>query len=781
MKKNKDTKKQFAQVPLVSPSDNSLIQEAQETKPSLPLKSAFPRKQLGDSGTRMLHGIITEEYNPQLQGIEGIRVYDEMRKSDGTVRAALLVCTLPIQRASWFVNPASDDPKDIEVANFVRHALFDWTDMTWDDIVRQALLMETFGVMLFEKVYGTREHEGQQYVVIKKLAPRLPKSILMWELQDGTFGIQQIRQDGILAQIPGSKLLVFVNEREGDNWWGTSMIRSAYHHWYNKQLFYKIDAIAFERQGLGVPIMTMPEGYTPEDEKIATKALKNLRANESGFLIIPPGYTAEFMSMGATTTRDPEKSINHHNKEILQSVLAQFLELGVTGAVTGSRALAQDHSDLFLKAIESIANTFISEINKNLIPELVDLNFSDINNYPVLDYSGITKTDIASLGTAFSELVKVGALTPTSEDEQFLRSVMGMPPRTLEEEETLTDGDATMEQIKERGNIQQTGPEEKDIQDAVEDAKEQQDQKAGGKKKASEPQPFKSWRPLTFAETKVEFGKIQSTMDAMEADFSKEAQAQLNKTRDTFMARIHEAIRNNDQKAITELEMQFRTAYAEILRSAMKKAYTYGKNTAASEMKITPPANTTTTIGNINAMADTIAQKTVSDITTKARVSALNAIKQNTSVLQAVGAIDLSLQTAITKAVANTAGIIIGQNINSGRNDVFQRNVGMIRSLQRSEVLDRRTCDFCLSMDGLVVSPDSSYAATESFHTNCRGIWVEIMTNEKNAPAITGIPSSISSLYGGQPNELIQPKRPIVREGTPAAEYVKKREALKRK
>lgn len=60
----------------------------------------------------------------------------------------------------------------------------------------------------------------------------------MWELSDHTFGIQQIRQDGILAQIPGSKLLIFVNEREGDNWWGTSMFRSAYQHWYHKSKYY---------------------------------------------------------------------------------------------------------------------------------------------------------------------------------------------------------------------------------------------------------------------------------------------------------------------------------------------------------------------------------------------------------------------------------------------------------------------------------------------------------------------------------------------------------------
>lgn len=303
----------------------SVPKSPQETKPSRPLKSSFPRATIGDSGTQGLSGIITEEYNPNLQGIQGIKVYDEMRKSDGTVRAAMLVTTLPIRRAEWFIKPASEDkPEDKDIANFVEHALFDWLDLAWDDVLRQALLMIPFGVMLFEKVYTTKDWENKTYVTLEKLAPRLPRSISQWELPDGTFGIQQTRQDGLPANIPGSKLLIFVNEREGDNWWGTSFLRAPYKHWYYKNNFYKIDAIAFERQGIGVPKIKMPQGYTESDEANAKKVLQNLRANENAYLILPPEYEAEFMDMGSNSTRDPESSIMHHNREIMKSVRRSF-------------------------------------------------------------------------------------------------------------------------------------------------------------------------------------------------------------------------------------------------------------------------------------------------------------------------------------------------------------------------------------------------------------------------------------------------------------------------
>lgn len=791
--------------PSPSSKSASVSKANQQTLPSKPLKSSKPREEMGDSGIQTLHGIITEEYNSQLQGIQGIKVFDEMRKSDGTVRAAVLVCTLPIMRAQWFINPTTESKEDKDIANFVEHALFDWLDISWSDVIRQALLMVSFGVMPFEKVYGTKEHDGKTYVTVTKLAPRMPKSIQQWELPDRTFGIQQIRQDGIMALIPGSKLLIFINEREGDNWWGTSMLRAAYKHWYYKNNFYKIDAVAFERQGIGIPKITMPMGYTEADLSKATQAAENLRSNESAYLILPNGYNAEFMDMGAKSTRDPQNSINHHNKEILQSVLAQFLELGATKSGSGSRALSQDHSDLFLKALESIANTIISEINKNLIPELVDLNFNGVKVYPVLDYSGITKVDVAALGTAYSQLVTAGGITPTNDDQQYLRAAMGLPPRTQEDMDAEDDPTQVEQEdhvnIEEDGKPDPAGPAKdggkvdkaagKSAKPKPTPKQKQQTDKAtkNVKKKAHEhsrvvPRTFDeggfmSWRKLTFAEKKVSWQNIQDKMDSLEAGFSTEAKVMLKAAKDTFMAKLHMAIDSGDQKAIADLEIKFVTEYKALLKDTMKQAYEYGKNNVSTEMGVAVPPNAADTLANIDLMANTVAEKTASDLASKAKLAATNHLNQETSALQASGAIDSILDDAIDSSVDHTAGLLVGQSMNMGRNDVFSRNRDKIYALQRSEVLDERTCEFCLSMDGLVVDPDDDWASTDVFHENCRGIWVEILNDEENPPEITGVDEEIAKYWGGQPNSLIQPRSAIVRPGSPAAEEVARRKAEK--
>lgn len=803
----------------------SLQKDLQVTEPSVPLERAYPRANLGDSGTKILHGIITEEYNPQLQGIQGINVYDEMRKSDGTVQAALRACKLPIRRADWFIKEVSDSPEHVAQAEFVRHALFDWIeDITWDDIVRQALLMEDFGVMLFEKVYGTYEFEGKTYITLKKLAPRLPKSILMWELTDSTFGIQQIRQDGILAQIPGSKLLIFVNEREGDNWWGTSMLRSAYQHWYHKSKYYAIDGIGFERQALGVPYAKMPIGYTENDEKKAESVLANLRANEKSFLVYPNTYEIGFMDMGAKTTRDPQTAIEHHNKQILQSVLAQFLELGQTKSNSGSRALSSDHSDLFLKSMEALANTFVSVINRDCIRELVDLNFDNVEDYPVLDYTGIVKADVASLGQAYSQLVTAGALNPTDGDQAYLRSLLGLPARTQEEIEEAANDEEDEETLEETGvevdDDADSGNSDANDEDDVDDAVTTTTAKKAAKKttapkkpvkkapkggtdkpsKPAKPAPaaasehthlnlkrtfaiaegFMSWRPLTMSETKVDWGKMQQMMDSLEEDFKGPAGELLTKTKDDFMTQVYALLQTGDTSGLAALTLDFEKKYKDILATAMKQAHAYGRSSATQELGYgARPGASADDLASIEMISSTIAAKTAADIEATAKIAVAAALRSNKPALQAAGEIDKDVQDAIDKAIDDTSNILVGQGINNGRNSVFERNSDDIQSLQRSEILDNKTCNFCLSMDGRVVAPDDDWGMTDIFHSNCRGLWVATLNEEVNPPAIEGIPDNVSNYYGGKTNDLIQPKQAIPKPGGLAERYIKQKEAGK--
>ncbi len=775
---------------------------------------------LGVSGTNIFSGIITEEYNAELSDIKGIKIYDKMRKQDATVRAAMSACQLPIRRASWYIKPASEDTKDIEVRDFIERALFDEMSVTWDDFLRQALLMLTFGVMIFEKVFEIRTLDGKDRIIWKKFASRMPTSITHWQTADGGKGIQQLAPNlGKNISIPIEKLLIFVNEIEGENWWGTSLLRAAYKNYDIKYKIELIDAVAHERQGLGVPFVKLPNGYTEADVTRAKAVLENLRASERGYLLEPDDMDVEFKDMKGLTLRDPSKTIAHHNRQITLSVLAQFLDLG--SGSTGSRALSEDHTSLFLQSLEAVANNVADVINKYAIKELVDLNFEGIEKYPEIDYTGIARVDVEKLSTAYQRFTQSGGLQASESDDQYIRGLMGLPERT--EEDKLSQETKQKEQkeidntASELGMSELLGKKkisEGEITEAIEnklthmDMAEQIDfisdkieaiqrikkhrelfsmatavlAKANEKltwRYFQENNNFEGWRPLTFAEKKVNLKSIQSQMDRLEKDLTVESRKLLNNAKDDYLKKLTPLIEKRDIAAIKKLETKFTSKYTALLNDIMRKSYNFAKNNAAREMGVKAPADNADVLRSISIGADTIAAKHAQAITDQAKTVLADKMAKGESTSNIVGAMDTAIVKVIDKVTRDTASIVIAGHINLGRKTVFDKNQSKIYALQRSEILDQKTCNFCLSIDERIVEKTDPLGKIGIFHSNCRGIWVEILQNEENKPKISGVPNNIRDRIGDATNELLQPKKPIIKQKSSAAKAINKGKAGK--
>jgi phage gp29-like protein len=225
--------------------------------------------------------------------------------------------------------------------------------------------------------------------------------------------------------IPSWKLLMFVNEQEGENYEGISILRTAYKHWYYKEQYYRIDAMAQERQGLGLPFFKKPNGATPKDVAEMRKLMRNLRSNEESYLEIPMGWEVGLVEMKAQAIKDAEPMISHHDRQITKNVLAQFLELGSSGG-SGSRALSEDHSDLFLLSEEAVAKHIQEVVQKDLIKELVDYNFT-VDCYPELHHGQIGIVDYQKLSASLQQLSGAKMITTNYELEKYLRKTMKLP------------------------------------------------------------------------------------------------------------------------------------------------------------------------------------------------------------------------------------------------------------------------------------------------------------------------------------------------------------------
>lgn len=424
-------------------------------------KTSQRYKEIGTSGVQIFNGIITgEEYNYNLMGRNALRTWDEMRKSDAQVKMSLKVVQEPVKALSYHVQPASDDAKDVEVADFVSANLFEV--LRWKTTLGEILTHLPMGFAVFEKVFAFGPINGTDRIYMSKFAFRKQTSIAKWEAGDGVPGICQYGRAGELIPIPLPKIVTFTNEQEGDNYEGVSILRAAYKHWYYKDKLYQIDAIGHERQALGVVKIKHPKNASNAQIKTAENAARALRANEEAFMKEPEGWEIEFMDMKAGSLKDTEPSINHHNRQIPVNVLAGFMDLGATTG-SGSRAVGETQLKVFEYSIKFVADYITDTINRYVVKELVDLNFN-VTEYPTLVAGEVSGESLTELATALKNLIDAGAIVPTDEDEAYLRGILGLPERP-ESDDASEDDDKPNSKSKKPADAPDEDEEDGEVDD----------------------------------------------------------------------------------------------------------------------------------------------------------------------------------------------------------------------------------------------------------------------------------------------------------------------------
>lgn len=401
----------------------------------------------GDSGTRRYSGYLIEEYNSDWRDERRVNIVEEMRRSDADVRAALRAIEAPILATRWSVQSKADDAKGEEIRAFVESNLFGLR-RTWKEFMREALKFLAFGHYAFELVWVVKDGK----VHLTDLAPRIPRSIQKWKLSDGSFGIVQYLQTDDMkastAEIPGEKLLILTNDKEGDDVTGQSVLRSAYKHYVYKDLLYKIQGISAERFGVGIPVITMSDAASSDDKDNAEDMGANIRSNEKGYIVLPnKEWTVEIMvPNGNPQGQQITEMIEHHSKKILHTVLASFLSLGSDGV--GSYALSADQSSFFLKVNEDMACYISEQINRQVIKKIVDINFGEQEIYPEITFARLGDIDYGEMSQTLLTLAQAGMLRPGSRMMEWVRNNFGLPTMTADEMEAEKEMDIVGDMAK---------------------------------------------------------------------------------------------------------------------------------------------------------------------------------------------------------------------------------------------------------------------------------------------------------------------------------------------
>ncbi len=449
-----------------TPIDNR--QSKIENRPS-PQSLVPSTSVVGAPGTPIFYGFVRDlgEYNSKFEGREAFRHYEEMRRSDADVAAALAACKLPIRAADWQVLPgvSADQPgyaRAVEIARFVRENLFGglesptlsggWATQTFESVIENALLCLDFGCAAHEDLW----HVDGGAVRLRRLSARLPLTFYRFHVEPDGETLIALEQWGyrgnafVNVRVPADKLALFVVNREGANFFGRSLLRPAYQHWFTKSHLYRIDAISCERNGMGVPWIEQGPNASPADVKAARDWATKLSIQENLGVSLPPGWQLHLEGVRGSV-RDPGPSIRHHSEMIARSVLAMFMSLGT--AETGSRALGNVLTDFFYLSLEATARMIAAAITETSIRRLVDFNFEDPGSriqdsgtagqrpesrilnpksyYPRLVCSNIAVLNpLETLGVLKDvAAANVDLLQPDDETENYFRKKLGLPAK----------------------------------------------------------------------------------------------------------------------------------------------------------------------------------------------------------------------------------------------------------------------------------------------------------------------------------------------------------------
>jgi hypothetical protein len=669
-----------------------------------------------DSGRGHVGGYLRlEEMNTELQGIRGLQVFDLMYRSDPDVRRVVMMMLNPLVNATWVLEPAGGEDaeeKDKQAAELVRWALFDRMRPSLPDHLAEFLpVLIRSGFAPGEQVWGLeqwhpREGSAREVLVPRKIDLRLPRTIQRWIQDDRTnelIAIEQWTTRGGRVQLPIDDIVYYRIGAEGDNWEGTSMLRPIYKPWFLKDKIERIDAIAQEREAIGVPIGYPPENVNDDELDAVEEILANVRTNEQGYILAPGphadnsekgrGWRFEILSHKSSEQRSAEPSLKYHTGKIEGGFIAEFMRLGQDGV--GARATAEVQQDPFTAAFEALGNIIAGVLNDSIVNRIVALNL-DVEEPPKLKLSSVDATSLEELASYVSTLVEKGAIHADDELEDFLRKRGKLPPADAR----------AREERKKRAEQVPPGPGGDD--DPPDPKKPEPDPKP---KPGDPPAPKKDpspapkdpgsreitdphrWsRELRWWEKHMELELIDSTisnartrLEAAAGDPSRE------------LARTYAAAALKGTAVMPKPGPEVEEAIA----GELGALYKTGRATVIRELdrqRTTPAGATPPSSIEDDALEDLLRRAKLAAASIAARIwqavsRAALARPGDVAAIQAAG------ETEAAAALRAEAQLHAAGSLNAGREDQAQAQAEEVRGSRYTSILDGHRCDPCRSAD----------------------------------------------------------------------------------
>ncbi len=704
----------------------------------------------GYTGTSITGGRFDEEYLINWDRETSLDSYDKMRRSDSQVKMVLSAVKNPIKSAKFNHVPQDNDEQSKQIAEFLDWNWFDNPLFDFEQWMTELLTYLDFGFCIHEKKFATYDHKEYGLVhILADMGFRKQQTIWEWDVK-GKKGLQGVRQiaygDTVDDQtsgdvyIPIEKLCMFVNEREGDNWEGIALLRPCYGPWFRKNIYLKLNSIGIEKAAIGTPVGTYPRGAENEEDKAAFKtALQNFALHESSYMMIPELYKVEIIKIQF----DSEKvmaGVKYEDIQMAKSILFQFLELG-TNSSSGSFSLGSDMSDFALSALQFVGDGICKKMDE-INQKLVEWNFGEVEWVPRAKCSGINQKSGEELSTVIKNFTDAAVIRPDDRLEAEVRERYHLPAF-----ETTREQDAEKIRSEQEKLDAEVDSESTENDEPIPKPSEKPDDK----KEFAETYR----RQLTEYEKPLKLAELEQAYESEAQKLHRLMKMNLTKMSDRALRGVESLLKRNKKdktKAALEFEINSK-AYENDLKRQYGHTVTVGAKSAKRDMTVKlseyqfaddvlqflSPHVKSALLLQSKYQAEAHKQ----DIEQIVTLGIMNGVEADQDDAQLISGINHDLNEYVESGlIKNAATIAVSQNMARGRDGFFfdQENLKQIQAFQYSAVLDGRTTDICLSLDGQIMLPTDKDlpGLRPPNHFNCRSILVPITVNEPK-PEVTGI------------------------------------------
>lgn len=396
-------------------------------------REVLPTQEVAVSQDSQYSKMETLQYSPDdLITKKKFDAYEKMMTDD---QVNLSVTALKLIRLSsgYEIEAASEDPRDVEIADFVGYVLENMQDgCSFHNVLLNVMGGLEIGWSLQELVH--RFYEDGPYagkVGLKAIKSKNPK---YFNVSVDDFSNPQnvvaISYPEYGRKYPIEKFLLYSFQKRYENVFGTSRLRSLYQWWWVKQTMIRAMGVYMEKFGLPIPTGTYPKHFTKKQQDDFLEALTKLRIEHA--IIIPDGTNVDFKELAGKGSEAFLNIIEKADSQIAKVIMGQTLTSGA-GKTTGSAkgegggvgTLGQVQFDILVMYLEYLALDISTGPMATLIKRLVDYNFTGVYKYPTFKFKPLFPEDLSPQIEMFLNCVEKGVIVATPEDEEQLRKMLG--------------------------------------------------------------------------------------------------------------------------------------------------------------------------------------------------------------------------------------------------------------------------------------------------------------------------------------------------------------------